>query len=150
MAIHVVMKQGSNVGSIEVEIRYNELNDEVRKLEHSIRAFDSYLIGDSDERQFKIRIGDIYYFESVDKKTFIYTKNEVFRTKSSLYEIYSKVNQRDFIRVSRSCIVNIDVLDYVKNIANSRLEATLINGEKIMISRTYLKDIRNAFLGGVE
>jgi DNA-binding LytR/AlgR family response regulator len=39
----------------------------------------------------------------------------------------------------------MDVLESIKIIFNSRLEALLTNGEKLMVSRKYLPDIKARF-----
>ena len=51
-----------------------------------------------------------------------------------------------FVRVSKSMILNIEKLKGIKTLVNSRLEAILLNGESICVSRKYLKDIREALL----
>ena len=51
-----------------------------------------------------------------------------------------------FVRVSKSVILNIEKLQGVKNLANSRLEAFLSNNERICVSRKYLKEIRAVLL----
>ena len=51
-----------------------------------------------------------------------------------------------FVRVSKSIILNIEILKGVKSLVNSRLEAILSNGERICVTRKYLKDIRGALL----
>jgi DNA-binding LytR/AlgR family response regulator len=37
----------------------------------------------------------------------------------------------------------MDMLYSIKQLMNSQLEATLINGEKLIVARTYLKNIKN-------
>jgi len=131
----------------EVEVRYTELNDDVRNLACRIEQYDSYICGTDSERQYRIRINDIYYAESIDKKTFIYTKTEVFRCELRLYQLLEKVREFDFVQVSKACIINIDVIDSMQSLANSRLQATLTNGEKVHVSRTFLSQIKAAFIG---
>ncbi|WAG63466.1 LytTR family transcriptional regulator DNA-binding domain-containing protein [Clostridium estertheticum] len=43
-----------------------------------------------------------------------------------------------FIQINKACIMNINVLDSVNTLFNSRLKATLINGENVIITRTYI------------
>lgn len=86
----------------------------------------------------------------MDKKTFIYTRDQVFRSEKKLYHFVEELKEYDFVQVSKSCILNLDVLEYIKSLYNSRMEATLINGEKITISRTYLPIIKEALSKEVE
>lgn len=36
---------------------------------------------------FQVHISDIYYMESVERKTFLYTKDEIYMTNKKLYEL---------------------------------------------------------------
>ena len=84
----------------------------------------------------------IFYIESVDKRTFIYTKEKVYRSDKRLYQLENELKEYDFAKVSRTCLVNINELVHIKTLSNSRLEAELTNGEKIIVSRTYIPEIK--------
>lgn len=146
MSMKLIMTQNPKFSETEVEIRYAELNDNVRELAYRIEQYNDFICGIDNGRQYRIHVCDIFYVESVDKKTFIYTKDQVFRSELRLYQLLDKLKRLDFIQVSKSCIVNINVIESLKNMMNSRLEATLINEEKIAISRTFLPQIKMAFL----
>ncbi|MBB2183730.1 LytTR family transcriptional regulator DNA-binding domain-containing protein [Lachnospiraceae bacterium MD1] len=135
---------------IEVIVRYHEMNSDVKRLVQKIESCNHTVVGSDNGRQYKISIYDIYYIESVDKKTFIYTRDQVFRSEKKLYHFVEELKEYDFVQVSKSCILNLDVLEYIKSLYNSRMEATLINGEKITISRTYLPIIKEALSKEVE
>lgn len=51
------------------------------------------------------------------------------------------------MQISKSCVLNINALDSIRPLFNSRMEATLKNGEKVNINRNYLNGVKNA-LGG--
>lgn len=129
---------------IEVIIRYQQMNNDVKRLLQKVESCNHTVVGDDNGRQYKINIYDIYYIESVDKKTFLYTKDQVFRSEHKLYYFAEELKGYDFVQVSKSCILNLEVLKHIKNMLNSRMEATLINDEKITISRTYLSAIKEA------
>ena len=141
----LIKKQQAGLSEIEVELRYAELDQTAQNLISHIERFDEHICGLDNGRQYKIQIHDIYYIESVDKKTFIYTKASVFRSELRLYRLYEMLKGFDFIQISKSCLININVLESIRSIANSRLEAMLSNGEKVNISRTYLGAIKAAF-----
>jgi DNA-binding LytR/AlgR family response regulator len=128
----------------EVEIR-NILRDEyVQKLEQYIRRYDRVLVGEDNGRQYRILQSDIYYIESVDKKAFIYTSHSVYRSADRLYKIEADMGSSGFIRVSKSCLINVNFLESVTSLTNSRLEATLSNGERVCVSRFYIPGIKEA------
>lgn len=117
-----------------VTINYVEMNDEVEGLISYINNYS--LVGYIDEDIYNIELKKIYYIEAIDNKVFIYTKNNCYITKKKLYEIEElKIN--NFVRISKSIIVNIKKIDHVKADISGKLITTLINGEKINISRKY-------------
>lgn len=117
-----------------VTINYVEMNDEVEGLISYINNYT--LVGYIDEDIYNIELKKIYYIEAIDNKVFIYTKNNCYITKKKLYEIEElKIN--NFVRISKSIIVNIKKIDHVKADISGKLITTLINGEKIIISRKY-------------
>lgn len=83
----------------------------------------------------------IYYAESVDKKTFVYTKDMCYETKHRLYEL-EEILSGNFFRCSKSLIINIRKIKAVKSELNGRMIAELLNGEQIVISRNYVKDLK--------
>ncbi|WEV45649.1 LytTR family DNA-binding domain-containing protein [Streptococcaceae bacterium ESL0687] len=105
----------------------------------------TYFIGKSEGKFYKITTDDIYYFESVDKKTFIYTKNEEFEIEDRLYILESKLKKLKFTRISKSMIVNIEKITMIRPSFSGRFEAKLENGEGIKISRKYVPDLKKAY-----
>jgi DNA-binding LytR/AlgR family response regulator len=88
-----------------------------------------------------IDVSALYYIESVDKKTFVYTKQNCYETRLRLYELEETLGAY-FLRVSKSMIVNLRKIKGVKSDISGRMEATLLNDEKIVISRSYVKEIK--------
>ena len=88
-----------------------------------------------------IDIASFYYIESVDKRTFVYTKEECFECRQRLYELEESLGAY-FLRISKAMIVNLKKIRGVKSDLSGRMEATLLNGEKIVISRSYVKEIK--------
>lgn len=129
----------------EVIIIYPKMDDGIKSLVKKIRDMDvAFSVKDGDE-QILLHINDIYYIETLERKTFVYTKDRVYRTGKKYSTFCDELEKYDFVPVSRSCILNVNVLESIKAIHNSRLEGTLRNGEKINISRTYMKDIKRIF-----
>lgn len=87
-------------------------------------------------------LGDIFYFESVDNRTFAYMESSVFEVKRKLYELEAEYANTDFVRISKSVIVNISKIIHLKPLLYGRFEGKLKNGEKIVISRQYIGNLR--------
>jgi len=99
-------------------------------------------VGTLDGTTHLIEPKDIFYFESVDKKTFIYTEYQVLETTMRLYEIENKLSKHDFFRASKSTVINISKIKNLSPRFNGRLDALLENDEKLIISRQYVPVIK--------
>ena len=87
---------------------------------------------------------DIYYFECVDNKVFACCEKQVFDVRLKLYEVEQTLSDSDFIRISKSVVVNLNRIMSVAPMFNGRFEARLQNGEKIIISRQYVPSLKKA------
>jgi DNA-binding LytR/AlgR family response regulator len=71
----------------EIIIRCNEPDESLMQLIYSIKASNKKLIGIRDSQMHIINRNDVFYFESVDNKVFIYCSDKVFESRLKLYEI---------------------------------------------------------------
>ena len=90
----------------------------------------------------QLKLSEIYYFEVVDDCSFLYTHGEVFETKEKLYEFERLCAGSMLFRCSKSMILNAERIDYVRPSLSGRFEAVLSNGEKVMVSRKYVADLK--------
>ncbi|MCL2163675.1 MAG: LytTR family transcriptional regulator [Oscillospiraceae bacterium] len=98
-----------------------------------------------DNQSFMLPVARIFYAESVDLKTFVYAEKAVYRSRLKLYEIEEILNKGDFLRISKQVIVNVKKIKSVSPAGNSRFQATLANGEKVIISRQYVPALKERF-----
>jgi len=140
-------EQDLSCNEIEVIIKYPQKDRQVNRIIGFLQSFDMQIKCDRDDAVRMINILDIYYIESVDKKTFVYLENTVYHTDFRLYQLKDKLQEYGFVQISKSCILNINALESMKPLFNSRMEATLKNGEKVNINRNYLNGVKKA-LGG--
>lgn len=127
----------------EIIVRCNELDDSLMQLISSVKSPYKKLIGTTDLQMHILDPKDVFYFESVDNKVFIYCKDKVFESKLKLYEIEEEYESLGFFRASKSTIVNISKIASVKAVFYGKFEALLKNGEKMLISRQYVPVLKN-------
>lgn len=144
--MRLILNERPEMEKPEVTIAYSEMTASVKRVADFVRSVEQTVLCKKDEEECSVPVGDIFYFESVDKKTFVYCEKEVYMCSLRLYEIEKMVEQAGFVRVSKSTILNIEQLKGVKTLVNSRLEAILSNGEHVCVTRKYLKDIREALI----
>lgn len=140
-------EQDLSCNEIEISIKYPQKDRQVNRIIDFLQSFDMQIKCDIDNTERMINIPDIYYIESVDKKTFVYLEKAVYHTDFRLYQLTDKLHGYGFVQISKSCILNINALESIKSLFNSRMEATLKNGEKVYINRNYLSGIKKALKG---
>lgn len=144
--MRLIMCEKKELERPEVTISYCEMTENVKRVADFVRYVDQTISCKKNNEEYAISVNDIYYVESVDKKVFIYCETEVFQSNYKLYELEELLSRERFVRVSKSTILNIEKLVSVKTIVNSRLEAMLSNGERVCVTRKYLKVIKEALI----
>ncbi|MBC8059178.1 MAG: LytTR family transcriptional regulator DNA-binding domain-containing protein [Clostridiaceae bacterium] len=122
----------------EIIIRCDEPDESLLQLIYSIKSSTKKLIGSMDLELHVINPKEVFYFESVDNKVFIYCKEKVFESRLRLYEIEMEYKNWNFLRTSKSTIINISKIESVSPVFYGKFEALLQNGEKVFISRQYV------------
>ncbi len=130
---------------LTVTIEYPEYTESVKGLIKRIRSLDLSFSAFSDDRQIRIALSDVYYLENVDRKVFLYTQGDVYRLDASMTEIDKITEDSDLVRISRTCVMNTAHLTEIRQLKNSHLEAMLDNGERLIVSRKYLREIKRRF-----
>ena len=130
---------------LTVIIEYPEYDSSVDSLVRKIENMSISFTGKTEGKTVSIDLSDIYYIENVERKIFLYTKNDVYRYDGNMSDIDSSIDGTDLARISRTCFMNVSHLTEIQQLKNSHLEATLDNGEKLIVSRKYLRDIKRRF-----
>jgi len=138
-----------SVEGIEVIIKYAVMSKDVERITAMLQSAKARIKCSFDGSEKFVNALDIFYFESVDKMTFVYCEKDVYRTDLRLYQIVEEFAHLGFVQISKSCVLNIHVLDSITPIYNSRMEATLKNAERILVTRKYLENIKQALQGGM-
>ena len=140
MDIQIIENMKEN---LQVIIHCRQIDDEILRLKCHIELFDKKLQAKKDNELHFINSFDVLYFESVDNRTFLYTEDDVLEIKQRLYELEVILSDKDFIRISKSQIVNINKIKSLKPELNRTILATMCNGEQLYISRKYVQALRN-------
>ena len=130
-----------------LEIHCHSISEEVREIVAFAKSRQGQLTGTADERQYEIAVSDIFYIEAVDNKTFLYTKDKVYETRQKLYELEEMLQQKHFLRVSKSTLLNLMKVSAIKPALNSRFIAVLFSGEQVVITRKYVPELKKALKG---
>ena len=145
--MNVRIEQVGNEHDELVLIRCRAVTDEVREIESLVKSRAGSLTGTSDAKQYEIAVTDICYIESVDGKTFLYTGDGVYETAYRIYELEELLKAKHFLRISKPMLVNLMKIRSIQPAFNGRFTAVLHSGEKVIISRNYVKQLKAALKG---
>lgn len=151
----VVMRKGKRGGGLkilinvhpavqdtEIQISCSQLTPEIEKMIATLRILNQQLMVTKGDEVHVLDVWEIIYVEAVDRKTFVYTREEVYESKLKLYEMEERLMECGFFRVSKSCLVQIRNIRVLKNDVNRKLRLTMESGEQIMVSRQYADEIK--------
>lgn len=135
-------------GENEVILKYRNRTPEVERILSFLNGEQPKLLGFQNQTLTILEPDDILYIETVDGKTFAYTKEEVLQLDCTLSRCQQILCDINFFRCSKSMILNIDKVRSLCSLPSNRIDATICNGEHIIISRTYASDFRKRIKGG--
>ncbi len=138
----VTIVEDPNINETEISIVCTEMTDELNNILANIAAAELTFTGKKGKETFFVPIKDIFYFESVDGSVFFYTENETYEATTKLYKIEENLKNVRFSRISKTTIANLDKLVSIRRVEGSRLVATLVNKEKLVVSRQYVSQIK--------
>ncbi len=142
MKIKVNIQQNSD--ETEVVINCPSEDKTVRRIIDVLHTIDTTLICWKDEEKHKIHMKDIVYIESVNRKTFLYTRDQTYETEKRLYELEEYLRGLSFFRVSKAMIINLQRVKSLRPEVGSRLIVTMDTGERVIVSRQYAGQIKEA------
>jgi Response regulator of the LytR/AlgR family len=140
--LKLIIDQSLDHKEVEITVRCGLIDPALEKLIAQIRLYSFSVTGKKDGSSYAIRLEDIFYFESIEEKTFLYCNKEVYECGLKIYELEQQLSETDFVRISKSCILNVMKLESVRALLNGKLEAKLANGEKVIISRHYVQSVK--------
>ena len=161
-AVHRLGKQPAGMNmDVEIEqiekekaemvlIRCHEIREEIQEIADFVRSRQGMISGMMNGAQYEIAVSDLYYIESVDGRTYLYTQKNVYETSYRLYELEKLLKPKRFQRISKSVLVNLMKIQSIQPAFNGRFTILLKSGEKVVISRNYVKAFKSALKGEKE
>ena len=126
----------------EIQISCKNLTPEIEKIIATLRMLNQQIMVEKDQETYILDVTKIMYVEAVDRKTFVYTKEDCFESKLKLYEMEERLEESGFCRASKSCLIQLRRIKSLKSDMDRKLKVTLENGERIIVSRQYAEEIK--------
>jgi len=129
----------------EIIIKCRQIDKTIQKVQESILNITSSsqkLEFFKDYKEYYFPLNIILFFETSDNFVYAHTADDVYRVRYKLYEL-EEILPRNFLRVSKSTILNVDhILSISHNIASSSLVQLSKTHKQVFVSRYYYKDLR--------
>lgn len=125
-----------------IVISCKELTPEMEKLVAMLRIMEKKLTVTKNGEIHFLDMSKAVYIESVDRKTFIYTEQEMYESDFKLYELEQQLTSCGFFRASKSCLIQLQYIKSLRADLNRRIKVTLKNGEQLIVSRQYAEELK--------
>lgn len=126
----------------EVIVRCHDTQEKWVEEIRAVTAGEVSVSAFAEEKVYRLKLSDIYYFEVMDGYSFLYCEKSIFECRQKLYEFEEMCRSSILFRCSKSMILNADKIQYVRPTVSGRFEATLTNNEKVIISRQYVRELK--------
>ncbi|MDY4669763.1 MAG: LytTR family DNA-binding domain-containing protein [Oliverpabstia sp.] len=140
---HIISEQDTE----EVQLFVHQLTPDFENLQEYIEMekFRSQILLCNREKEVcRISFSIIFYIESIQEIQYIHTSNGIYTTRQRLY-ILEKMLPENFVRASKSTLLNMDTVKSYKPLTGGLMFATFPNEEGTYISRRYVKELKNKF-----
>ena len=143
MKVEIIIDE--SIEETKVKIYSSKYSKEVENIRDALsETLLDKIVAFQSKEVFILSFDEIIRIYAQDKSVYIKTKDNTYTTRLTIYEFESKADRRNFIRISRSEIVN---LEYVKRLDLSftgTIAVELANGDVSYVSRRKLKEFKKA------
>ena len=138
----LTVEQISPAEQEEILVRCHDTEQPWVKAVQGAAAGQITVSGVANGKTYRLKLSELYYFEVVDGTSFLYGQKDVFSCKLKLYEFEALCSGTMLFRCSKSMVLNAEKIDYILPSFSGRFEAVLENGEKVIVSRQYVADLK--------
>ena len=110
MEIKITTNISNEFKEASIIINAPELSDEIQNVINYISNINTaphQIMASKNNEIYFIDLNKIICFFSKNKYNYVRTQDGIYRVKYKLYELEELLKQKDFIRISNSCIINI-------------------------------------------
>lgn len=146
MNIKINTNISSEYQDIEITINSPSLNKQAKMIIDAISSISNepeVITVECDNNIYMLHINDIYCFFSDEKYNYALTQSGTYRVRSTLYELEQNLNTDNWIRISNSCIINLNHIKCFDMGTVGSIVVILEDGTKKDVSKRRIKEILN-------
>lgn len=142
----VVTNDPNEVPEHKVGIIVDEHNiDQVRPILEMMAREKSQILLQTVSGWMQIHTEEITYLEAFGDEIYMHRHQDSSEIiKQPLYQLEDLLKPHHFVRIGKSFIVNITKIHYIRTTFNAKLDLELIDGTHLEVSRSFVKDFKNA------
>ena len=126
------------LGFVTKPVTYEKLEEKLNKVLKEIKS-EFFIEVQDKENIIKVKNNKICYIEADDYCSRIITTDNTYLVRKSLSEWEDELTDKDFIRIHKSYLVNMDFIKAIKSVV------VLDSGEELKIGRTKLKEVKEKY-----
>jgi len=143
--VRVEIKVSAEIKEPYAVIYTNAITGEVIKIRSILEIQEPVVTVADGERIVVLTPEEIYMIRTENEGVVVYNKDRRYISDKRLYEMEALLGN-GFLRISKSTIINLRMIDYVEPAFNGMMMILLKNGGKDFISRKYLPQLKQ-YLG---
>ena len=143
--MRVEIKVSAEIKEPYAVIYTNAITGEVIKIRSILEIQEPVVTVADGERIVVLTPEEIYMIRTENEGVVVYNKDRRYISDKRLYEMEALLGN-GFLRISKSTIINLRMIDYVEPAFNGMMMILLKNGGKDFISRKYLPQLKQ-YLG---
>lgn len=140
--LNITIHVDAEISETEIRISCNHLTPEIERVLATLRILDKQIMAKKEEETYLLEVSQVIYIESVDRKTYVYTTEDIYESNLKLYELEAQLEEYGFFRASKSCLIQLKHIKSLKADLDRRIRVTLVNGEQVMVSRQYAEGLK--------
>lgn len=145
--INYQQKDDMPVDKAKVTVEAQSFSDDVQNLMKTIDNLDNHtdvVPLAVDDRVVMIQLDEIIAIEVYKNELTVYTQVKAYKLRGKLKEMYQRLNNGDFIQISKSAVINLNHLSSLEASFSGNMLAFMDNGEKLTVSRKYLTQLKES------
>ena len=144
MNIKVNTNISKEFDEITINVSAPELTENLQKIINNLLTISSEkeeIVATKNNEIFLLKSKDIFYFYSDEKNNYAKTKDNTYRVKEKLYELEETLPKNKFIRISNSCIINVEKTKSFDVSTIGSLVAKMEDDTKQEVSKRRIKNV---------
>jgi len=129
------------IALIVEEKHFNLVKEILESLEHEKKQ----VVLQTQEGWLQVYVQHITYLESYGEEIHLHFEHQATEiVKQPLYQLEELLRPYLFVRIGKSYIVNLTKIKYIRTALNAKLNLELVSGDKLSVSRSFVKSFKNA------